>query len=236
MLALREEARQGFADLLGVDPAHVALVESTGRGCATVLAGLGLTGEDEVITTDQEHFGLRDRCTPLARTSSSSTPTRMRSSGPSRRRRSSSRPRTCSGRPAGASTCTALKRESGLPILVDGAQSAGAIRSTSASSTSTRSPPRSGSARPIRRARSTSAIRTSCASTSPSYSRRSRTSSPARSCREEGARAVRRGLDRACPRSPGSSPRSAPSGVAVHARRGDGGAVPQSCSRRTSRL
>ena len=58
MLGLRGEARQGFADLLGVDPVHVALVESTGRGCATVLANLGLTGEDEVITTDQEHFGL----------------------------------------------------------------------------------------------------------------------------------------------------------------------------------
>ena len=48
----------GFAAVLGVDPVHVALIESTSRGCAIVLAGLGLAGEDEVITTDQEHFGL----------------------------------------------------------------------------------------------------------------------------------------------------------------------------------
>src|SRR2546423_6055226 len=58
MLALREEARQGFADVLGVDPSHIALVESTSRGSTTALTGFGLTAEDEVITTDQEHFGL----------------------------------------------------------------------------------------------------------------------------------------------------------------------------------
>src|SRR5258708_38224730 len=58
MLVLREEVRSGLAAVLGVDPIAVALVESTSRGCAIVLAGFGLTGEDEVITTDQEHFGL----------------------------------------------------------------------------------------------------------------------------------------------------------------------------------
>src|SRR5204862_532541 len=58
MLALREQARQGFADVLGVEPSHIALVESTTRGCTVVLTGFGLTAEDEVVTTDQEHFGL----------------------------------------------------------------------------------------------------------------------------------------------------------------------------------
>ncbi len=58
MLALREDVRAGIAAMLGVAPESVALTDSTTRGCAIVLAGLGLTGEDEVITTDQEHFGL----------------------------------------------------------------------------------------------------------------------------------------------------------------------------------
>ena len=58
ILALREEARQSIAAVLAVEPAYVALVDSTTRGCAVVLAGLGLAPEDEVVTTDQEHFGL----------------------------------------------------------------------------------------------------------------------------------------------------------------------------------
>ena len=42
ILERREEARRSLAAVLDVDPAHVALVESTTRGCAVVLAGLGL--------------------------------------------------------------------------------------------------------------------------------------------------------------------------------------------------
>ena len=58
VLALREEARSGFAAVLGVEAGLVALTDSTTRGCQIVLAGLGLGPEDEVVTTDQEHFGL----------------------------------------------------------------------------------------------------------------------------------------------------------------------------------
>src|SRR5206468_7930992 len=58
MLALREEIRRELAALFGVDDAAVALTDSTTRGCGVVLAGLGMTPEDEVVTTDQEHFGL----------------------------------------------------------------------------------------------------------------------------------------------------------------------------------
>jgi L-cysteine/cystine lyase len=127
MLELREEARQGFADVLGVDPLHIALVESTSRACATVLSGLGLTGEDEVITTDQEHFGLTgalyatgarvliveaDEDAILgaisARTKLVATSHVLWTTG---RRLDLHR----------------VRREAGLPILVDGAQSAGAI-------------------------------------------------------------------------------------------------------------
>ena len=41
-----------------VTPELVALTDSTTRGCQVVLAGLGLGADDEVVTTDQEHFGL----------------------------------------------------------------------------------------------------------------------------------------------------------------------------------
>jgi L-cysteine/cystine lyase len=58
MLGLRVEARHAIADILGVDPVHLALTDSTSRGCAIVLAGLGLQPGDEIVTTDQEHFGL----------------------------------------------------------------------------------------------------------------------------------------------------------------------------------
>jgi L-cysteine/cystine lyase len=58
MLAGREEVRGAFARVLGTDPSLVALVSSTTRACNTVVAGLGLRPEDEVVTTDSEHFGL----------------------------------------------------------------------------------------------------------------------------------------------------------------------------------
>jgi len=58
ILELREEARAGFAAVLDVDSQHVALTDSTSRGCSIVLSGLGLGAGDEVVMTDQEHFGL----------------------------------------------------------------------------------------------------------------------------------------------------------------------------------
>jgi L-cysteine/cystine lyase len=57
-LARRERLREAFAAVLGTSPELVALSDSTTRGCRTVLAGLGLGPGDEVVTTDEEHFGL----------------------------------------------------------------------------------------------------------------------------------------------------------------------------------
>jgi L-cysteine/cystine lyase len=54
----RERIRAAFADLLGTTAEHVALTDSTTRGCQIVLAGLGLRPDDEVVTTGEEHFGL----------------------------------------------------------------------------------------------------------------------------------------------------------------------------------
>src|SRR4051794_23240463 len=127
MLELRDVARQGFADALGVEPARIALVESTTRGCATVLAGLGLTGEDEVITTDQEHFGLTG---PLYATGArvvmveADEDAILRAITPRTRLIATSHVLWTTGRRLDVHR---LRGESGLPVLVDGAQSAGAI-------------------------------------------------------------------------------------------------------------
>src|ERR1700746_3242655 len=58
ILEQRERARAGFAAVLGASAELVALTDSTTRGCQIVVAGLGLGAEDEIVTSDQEHFGL----------------------------------------------------------------------------------------------------------------------------------------------------------------------------------
>ena len=127
MLELREEARRGFAAVLNVDVERIALADSTTRGCATVLAGLGLSSEDEVITTDQEHFGLTG---PLYATGArvvmvdADEDAILEAITPRTRLLATSQVLWTNGRRLDLHR---LKRESGLAVLVDGAQSAGAI-------------------------------------------------------------------------------------------------------------
>ena len=58
MLARRERVRALLSDQINVPADNVALTESTTQGVHVVLAGLGLGPGDEVVTTDAEHFGL----------------------------------------------------------------------------------------------------------------------------------------------------------------------------------
>ena len=58
VLAQREELRAAFAGLLASQPEQVALTASTTEGCNIVLRGLGIGPDDEVVTTDSEHPGL----------------------------------------------------------------------------------------------------------------------------------------------------------------------------------
>jgi L-cysteine/cystine lyase len=58
VLELRAHLRKRFAELVSVDAEQVALTASTTDGCNIVLAGLDVRPEDEVITTTDEHFGL----------------------------------------------------------------------------------------------------------------------------------------------------------------------------------
>ena len=57
-LESRERVRAGIADVLGTSADLVALTDSTTRGCQIAVAGLGLGAEDEIVTGDEEHFGL----------------------------------------------------------------------------------------------------------------------------------------------------------------------------------
>jgi len=127
MLGQREQLRAAFAALLGVDPLLVALTESTTRGCSIVLAGLGLTPEDEVVTTDQEHFGLTG---PLHATGArvvivdADEEAIAAAVTPRTRLVATSHVLWTTGRRLDV---RAIRAATGVPILVDGAQSAGAI-------------------------------------------------------------------------------------------------------------
>ena len=58
VLGLRDRLRERFADLVAVEPEHVTLTSSTTDGCNIVLAGLDVGPEDEIVTTPDEHPGL----------------------------------------------------------------------------------------------------------------------------------------------------------------------------------
>jgi L-cysteine/cystine lyase len=55
---LAGRARAAYARVMGADPSDVALTGSTTDGCNTVLAGLDLRPGDRIVTSDEEHPGL----------------------------------------------------------------------------------------------------------------------------------------------------------------------------------
>jgi L-cysteine/cystine lyase len=55
---LRAELRRRIAALVSAAPEQVALTGSTTDACNLVMGGLDLGPEDEVVTTSEEHFGL----------------------------------------------------------------------------------------------------------------------------------------------------------------------------------
>jgi L-cysteine/cystine lyase len=54
----RNRVRRLIAGMVGVGAEHVALTYSTTSGCQIVVTGLGLAPDDEIVTTDEEHIGL----------------------------------------------------------------------------------------------------------------------------------------------------------------------------------
>jgi L-cysteine/cystine lyase len=134
MLAARAALRAGMAELLATTPEHVALTSSTTDGCNIVLGGLGLRPEQEIVTTDAEHFGLAG---PVFASGATVRVARVQELGPEEALEAivaETTPRTRLVAVSHVLWTTgvaldvhALKERTGLPILVDGAQSAGAI-------------------------------------------------------------------------------------------------------------
>ncbi|HLX32192.1 MAG TPA: aminotransferase class V-fold PLP-dependent enzyme [Gaiellaceae bacterium] len=123
---MRERVRAGLADVLGTSPELVALTDSTTRGCQLVIAGLGLGPSDEVVTTGEEHFGLIG---PLHASGVHVVVTEadeealLAAVTPRTKLIATSHVLWTTGRKLDL----ARLKETGLPLLVDGAQSAGAI-------------------------------------------------------------------------------------------------------------
>ncbi len=127
VLALREQARRGLAEVLAVDPALVALTDSTTRGCQIVVAGLGLGPDDEVVITDQEHFGLIGPVHASGArvvVAEADEEAILAAVTPRTRLIATSHVLWTSGRRLDLAR---LRADSGVPVLCDGAQSAGAI-------------------------------------------------------------------------------------------------------------
>jgi L-cysteine/cystine lyase len=135
VLALRERAREALADVLEVAPEHVALVSSTTNACNVVLAGLDLTGVDEIVTTDAEHFGLLG---PLLASPARIRVARVRDAPAHEAPRLVAEQITSRTKLIALSHISwmtgnslfpsELRRQTELPLLVDGAQSAGVCR------------------------------------------------------------------------------------------------------------
>jgi L-cysteine/cystine lyase len=126
-LSLRAELRQEISALVGADPSRVALTSSTTDGCNIVLAGLGLSGEDEVVTTSEEHFGLLGALgTSAARVVVTEPDPERILAAVTRRTRlvAVSQALWTTGR---VLPVRELRERCGVPVLVDGAQSVGAV-------------------------------------------------------------------------------------------------------------
>ena len=133
MLELRTEARAQIAAMIGAEDEQVALTRSTGEGCSIAVGGLGLGAGDEVVTTDIEHFGLLG---PLAATGATVRIARIRELpaeaalgvitelvGPRTKLIALSHVAWSTGHVLPIAELAST----GVPTLVDGAQSAGAI-------------------------------------------------------------------------------------------------------------
>ena len=134
MIDLRTRLRGQFAELLGTTPEHIALTASTTTGCHVVLSGLRLEPGDEIVTTDEEHFGLlgplhvsgaRVRVAPTrGRSAEEALEAVLAEVGPRTRLIALSHVSWMTGH---VLPVAAIKEQAHVPLLVDGAQSVGAI-------------------------------------------------------------------------------------------------------------
>jgi L-cysteine/cystine lyase len=134
MMSLRERVRTRLASVIDASQDRLALTSSTTDGCNIVVSGLGLGPGDEVVTTDSEHPGLllslrvsgaKVRVAEVAaRPTAQALETILACITPRTRLIALSHVLWTTGQ---VMPVHELKSETGLPLLVDGAQSVGAI-------------------------------------------------------------------------------------------------------------
>jgi L-cysteine/cystine lyase len=134
MLERRERVRALLAEQIAVSADHLALTDSTTGAVHIAVTGLGLGEGDEVVTTDAEHFGLTG---PLIASRATLRIARVRDARaddlfelihaqvtPHTRLIALSAVSWVDGK---TFPWRELREATGVPVLVDGAQSAGAI-------------------------------------------------------------------------------------------------------------
>lgn len=141
MQVIYDGARQGAARLLHADADEIALTDNTGEGLNIVSFGIDWREGDEVITTNHEHFSLlfplyqlRDRYGIVIRVADigekGERPVLRPVADlvtPRTRLISLSHVSWSTGARLNISEVGYMGREWGIPVLIDGAQSAGAI-------------------------------------------------------------------------------------------------------------
>ncbi len=132
MIAQFDRARDAFAGALGEDPTDVALMHCTTDGVNAVVWGLPLGRGDEVVTTTHEHPGLTAPLDELARVRGvevrAVAPERLADAiGPRTKLVAFSHVLWTHGETLDVSSIAAEARSRGALVLVDGAQSVGAI-------------------------------------------------------------------------------------------------------------
>jgi L-cysteine/cystine lyase len=131
---LRRAVSERLGALLGVPVDHVLLTTSTTEGCNLVVTGLRLRPEDEVVTTDAEHPGLEGPvrgsgatvrvARVLGRTSEEALAAVVEQVTERTRLVALSHVLWLNGQ---VLPVAEIRRQTGVPLLVDGAQSVGAI-------------------------------------------------------------------------------------------------------------
>lgn len=131
---LRQRVRERVAELLGVTAACIVPTGSTTEGCNIVVTGLRLAPDDEIVTTDSEHPGLEQpvlasgatvvRVPVLGRPDAEVVEAIAAAVTPRTRLVALSHVLWLNGQ---ALPLAEIKRATGVPLLVDGAQSVGAI-------------------------------------------------------------------------------------------------------------
>ena len=134
MLERRERVRALFADQIQAPVDNLALTASTTDGIHVVVVGLGIGPGDEIVTTDAEHFGLTG---PLVASGATLRVARVRDAPAADVYELIEREVTPRTRLIATSAVSwidgkvfpwhALRDATQVPVLVDGAQSVGAI-------------------------------------------------------------------------------------------------------------